>query len=157
MQHLKAFRGWIDQLTQKLAPRKSRQPLPKSFSQATTLAQDLQSLSGLPRHGVMPALDISFTSSEATFPEVDAVFSTVPPSLPNYDTMLEAIPAATPDCPTQINSKKITRRATEPKFLHHLRQPSISRLVSIVQRCGDKKQHGTFDEKHTLTLRQLEP
>ncbi|XP_077543366.1 uncharacterized protein LOC144155656 isoform X2 [Haemaphysalis longicornis] len=156
LQQSKTFKGWIDQLTQKLALRKSRPSLPKSFSQATTLAQDLESLTDLPKHGVMPALDISFTSPEPTFPEVDAVFSRVPPSFPDYDKMLDMIPAAMPDCPTQINLQKITRRATEPKFLHHLRQPSISRLVSAVEQCGDIKKCGTFDEKHTLTPRQLE-
>ncbi|XP_075530862.1 ankyrin repeat and SAM domain-containing protein 6-like isoform X6 [Dermacentor variabilis] len=154
-QHLKALKGWIGHVTQKLTPWKGRQLVQKSASQAanlpSSLALDLQSLSVLPKHNTMPALDISFTSPEITFPEVDTVFRAAPPSLPNYAKMLEATPAAMPDDFTQAHSQKITRRATEPKFLRHLKPPPCIKpepagVMSILQQLGLDKYAENFEE-----------
>ncbi|XP_049525067.1 ankyrin repeat and SAM domain-containing protein 6 isoform X2 [Dermacentor silvarum] len=154
-QHLKALKGWIGHVTQKLTPWKGRQLVQKSVSQAanlpSSLALDLQSLSISPRHNTMPALDISFTSPEITFPEVDTVFRAAPPSLPNYAKMLEATPAAMPDNSTQAHSQKISRRATEPKFLRHLKPPPCIKpgppgVMSILQQLGLDKYAENFEE-----------
>ncbi|XP_050050161.1 ankyrin repeat and SAM domain-containing protein 6-like isoform X1 [Dermacentor andersoni] len=154
-QHLKALKGWIGNVTQKLTPWKGRQLVQKSVSQAanlpSSLALDLQSLSVLPKHNTMPALDISFTSPEITFPEVDTVFRAALPSLPNYEKMLEATPAAMPDNFTQAHSQKITRRAIEPKFLRHLKPPPCIKpeppgVMSILQQLGLDKYAENFEE-----------
>ncbi|XP_075530908.1 ankyrin repeat and SAM domain-containing protein 6-like isoform X11 [Dermacentor variabilis] len=86
-----------------------------------------------------------------TFPEVDTVFRAAPPSLPNYAKMLEATPAAMPDDFTQAHSQKITRRATEPKFLRHLKPPPCIKpepagVMSILQQLGLDKYAENFEE-----------
>ncbi|XP_075530870.1 ankyrin repeat and SAM domain-containing protein 6-like isoform X7 [Dermacentor variabilis] len=104
-----------------------------------------------PTGNVRKQSDSQHLKALKTFPEVDTVFRAAPPSLPNYAKMLEATPAAMPDDFTQAHSQKITRRATEPKFLRHLKPPPCIKpepagVMSILQQLGLDKYAENFEE-----------